>query len=81
MLIFISPTANKSNQIDAGQLYLLILLGLGIIASGEVHTREFEFGRVSCVVGKKSCVVRIKSRGSKNALNFHFFAQTLFLLK
>ena len=30
-------------------------------------------GKKSCVVGKKSWVVR-KSRGSKNALNFHFFA-------
>jgi hypothetical protein len=39
---------------------------------------EFEFW--SCVVGKKSWVVR-KSRGSKNALNFHFFAETLLLLK
>jgi hypothetical protein len=41
-------------------------------------TNEFEFwscvvGKKSCVVGKKSWVVR-KSRGSKNALNFHFFS-------
>jgi hypothetical protein len=40
---------------------------------------SLSFGRVSCVVGKKSCVVCKKSwvvrksRGSKNALNFHFF--------